>query len=243
MSKQEYENLKPELDKLQAKQIIEPPIPVAIALQEAENLYVWSQDDRDELIRAGIDWNLVTNLPQRCAACRFTQSEWNKEYKGQENAQKKWKIEYPKAVELHNLLLHHFYYAFRNHPELITKTKKIAKGTTVAKIIQNLNDLSILGKANIALLEKINVPIQLLDQATQTSEETAKLFATINNIRKGGSENKQNRDRAYSYLKQAVDEIRRTGQYIFYRNDERKKGYISSYYHQYRTNHKSDKQD
>ncbi|MCX6580051.1 MAG: hypothetical protein NT166_07690 [Candidatus Aminicenantes bacterium] len=38
---------------------------------------------------------------------------------------------------------------------------------------------------------------------------------------------KRIRDQAYTYLKEAVDEIRRTGQYVFRRNKERYIGYIS----------------
>ena len=33
-------------------------------------------------------------------------------------------------------------------------------------------------------------------------------------------------------MKQAVDEIRRNGQYTFWRTEERKKGYVSKYFKQ-----------
>ena len=41
-------------------------------------------------------------------------------------------------------------------------------------------------------------------------------------------------------MKQAVDEIRRHGQYVFWRNEARKKGYVSRYY---RTMHGRNKEN
>ena len=36
-------------------------------------------------------------------------------------------------------------------------------------------------------------------------------------------------DKAYTYMKMAVDEIRAKGQYVFWRDEDRKKGYVSQY--------------
>jgi hypothetical protein len=38
---------------------------------------------------------------------------------------------------------------------------------------------------------------------------------------------KEMRDKAYAFMKLAVDEIRATGQYAFWRDEDRKKGYVS----------------
>ena len=38
------------------------------------------------------------------------------------------------------------------------------------------------------------------------------------------------RDKAYTHLKQAVDEVRECGQYVFWRNEARLKGYSSRYF-------------
>lgn len=38
------------------------------------------------------------------------------------------------------------------------------------------------------------------------------------------------RDKAYTFMKMAVDEIRRHGQYVFWKNAQRHKGYISKYH-------------
>ena len=38
------------------------------------------------------------------------------------------------------------------------------------------------------------------------------------------------RDKAFTYLKQAVDEIRECGKFIFWRNPDRLKGYVSEFW-------------
>ena len=48
--------------------------------------------------------------------------------------------------------------------------------------------------------------------------------------REGGNHSIAIRDQAYTHLKEAVDEIRASGQYVFWRNEERFQGYISQYH-------------
>lgn len=40
----------------------------------------------------------------------------------------------------------------------------------------------------------------------------------------------QIRENAYTYLKQAIDEIRECGKFVFWRNPERMKGYVSEHW-------------
>jgi hypothetical protein len=40
---------------------------------------------------------------------------------------------------------------------------------------------------------------------------------------------KKMRDKSYTHMKQAMDEVRTTGQYVFWRDEDRKKGYVSTY--------------
>lgn len=207
----------------------EPSIPVAIALQEAEDLGEWCLADQEKLVKAGLDWNLVTDLPLRIGACRHIQGLWQKEYKSVEAAQKEWSEKSPAAYDLRDDLLHHCFHAYRNIPDLLRKTQKIAEGAGNADMIQDLSDLSVLGKANPEPLTKVNVDMGLFDLAETTSTEMADLLAKSNGARLTDNKLKITRDKAYTYMKEAVDEIRHHGQYVFWRNEERKKGYASRF--------------
>ena len=80
-------------------------------------------------------------------------------------------------------------------------------------MLQELNDLSVLGKDNQELLQTIGVDPRLLNEAAGDDTDV-----------------KDIRDKAYNCMKQAVDEIRKTGQYLFWRDEDRKKGYMSAYH-------------
>ena len=229
MSKEHYESLRTVLAALQADAVIEPTIPVAVALQEAEDLFVWCAADREVLTRAGLSWTLVESLPVRVGATRYIQSEWQREYNSQADAQRRWKEQSPAGFELRDELVHHCLHAFYALPDLYAHTQRIAEGSGASDMIQDLSDLAALGRANRQSLEKVGVNMALFDQASALSVSLSDLLAQSNGERLSGNKLKDARDRAYSYLKQAVDEIRRHGQYVFYRNDARKKGYVSRY--------------
>jgi hypothetical protein len=96
-------------------------------------------------------------------------------------------------------------------------------------MIQGLNDLAVLGKDNPLLLKKINFDMTLLDRAAETSKRMAPLLAETTTEREGESDSKKIRDRAYTHLKEAVDEIYEHGQFAFRQDDERRRGYRSNY--------------
>ena len=231
MSNLEDYNMKLEVIKAIPDDQIKPPnsIPVGIYNQEAEELYKWCQDDKDELTVKGLDWTLVEDLPVRCGALREASTNWSREWRTREEAEKLWLMESPKGYDLRNQIAHHFYYAFQDSPSLISKVNSYLEGSTHAEMIQCLNDLSGLGKANQELLTNIGFDLTMLDLAAQKSDELASIYAEATRDRKDFSELKKIRDQAFTHVKEAVDKIRKCGQYVFWRNPSRVKGYRSDY--------------
>lgn len=232
MSKEDYDLKQAAIEAITNDEAKEPDMPVAIALQEAEDLTEWCKDDLEGLIKAGLDEDLVEDLPIRVGALRYVQSLWQKDYQTQEEAQKEWKEKSPLAFALRDELVHHFLHGYHNIPDLLSKTQKIAEGAGNADMIQDLSDLSVLGKANPEPLKKISLDMTQLDKAATLSEDMAALLARSNGEKMGDNKLKITRDKAYTFMKQATDEIRRNGQYLFWRNEARKKGYVSKYYKQ-----------
>jgi hypothetical protein len=230
MSKENFELKLPALEAIEHNKLKNPNMPVAIALQEAEDLYEWCISDKDLLLRAGLDSALIDDLTNRIGACRYIQSKWQKKLLTQEDSQKEWKKQSSAAFKLRDELLHHFSFAYRNSAHLTLKVKKIAHGSGNAEMIQNLNDLSVLGKANPVPLQKIDLDPALLEKAAVLSDQMGELLAKANGERLSENEIKLLRNKAYTHMKQAVDEIRRTGQYVFWQDNERKKGYKSKYF-------------
>lgn len=229
MSKNDFETLRTAIEAIDAKQVQIPSIPVAIALQEAEDLSEWSALDIDLLVDAGLDIKYFKELPVRAGALRHTQNVWHREYKSLEEVQKEWAERAVSAYELRDNLLHYFLHAYRKHPDLLAKTKKIAEGSGHADMLLDLSNLGELGKKNPEPLVKTKMDLQMLDTALELSDYLSNLLAKANGARQSDNPAKILRDKAYTYMKEAVDEIRQHGQFVFYRNEARLKGYVSHY--------------
>lgn len=227
MSKEQFDAKKPEIEAVTNP--LTPNIPVDVALQESEDLWVWCMADKTKLTAAGLNWSLVEDLPARTGACRYIQSQWQKDYKSLEEAQKEWKLKSPEAYAMRDELLHHFFYAYYNSPDLYAKTQKIAEGNSHADMVQDLSDLAALGKAYPQPLQAISLDLFVLNQAEALSDEMAALLAKVNGNKLEDNKLRILRDKAYTFMKTAVDEIRRCGQYVFWRDEMRSKGYISQF--------------
>lgn len=226
----DYNELLPVFQAIKPENTVTPNIPVDVFVQETEDQYHWCLDDQAALTKAGLDWNLVTSLPTRAGACREAQSLWNKERNTRQQSEQDWKDQSPDAFDLRNELVHTFRYAFRNDEGLPGRVEEISQGDTNSDMIQDLNDLAELGKANPDLLVPVNFDFSLLDLAADLSDRMGDLLGATNGERKKDSETMIVRDQAFTYLKQAMDEIRACGKYAFWRNPDRLKGYSSDYW-------------
>lgn len=204
-------------------------IPLDTYLQESENLYHWCRQDMDALTAAGLDWTLVTDLPVRAGALREAESVWNLERFSREDAAQQWAEDSPKAYDLRTEILHVFRFAFRNNPDLLKKVGQIAEGNGHANMIQDLNDLSVLGKKYPDLLTAVAFDPTRLDTAAQYADDLASLYAMVTGERIEYTESKKIRDKAHTYLKAAIDAIYGYGQFIFWQNEDRRMGYRSNY--------------
>ncbi len=214
-------------------------IPLDVYLQEAENLYHWCQDDKAGLTNAGLDWTLVDDLPIRAGACREAQSLWFKERFTKADAEKAWKELSPAAYDLRDDILHAMRFAYRKDDNLLKRVSEITEGSGHADMIQDLNDVAILGKENSEPLTAISFDLTLLDSAANTANEMGELYARATTDRADSSDDLLIRDQAYAHVKEAVDEIRECGQYVFWKNEARLKGYSSAYRRRQRKARKS----
>jgi hypothetical protein len=204
-------------------------IPIGIYIQEAEDLYKWCQDDKEELTAKGLDWTVVEDLPVRCGALREAETNWNRAQFLRRKTENIWVQEFPKGYELRNKLIHHFYYAFRDKSSLIGKVKEIANRSTHDGMIDGLYDLNVLGLVNQYLLTKIGFDLTLLDLAAQKSRELATKKEEASWDSEDYLEAQKIRNQAFTHLKEAVDLIYDYGKYVFWKDYARLKGYRSNH--------------
>ena len=206
------------------------PMPIGIYAQEAENLFHWAMQDSETLAGAGLGAAELNELSVRVGVLREAEGRWQAEYRAQKDAEVEWATEGPKAFDLRDELLRSFRYAFRKHDNLLKRVSKIDEGDSSADMIQDLSTLAVLGRENTTLLETINFDLSKLDAAANSADTIAQLLARVNGDRLSGNDGRSLRDKAYTYLKEIVDEVRACGKYVFHDNDARFSGYSSAYF-------------
>ena len=215
------------IKEIKDEEIEMPKIPMDVYIQEAETLYHWSLGDKDKLVSKGLPEDVIEDLPVRTSLLREAESKWQMERYGQEDLQKQWNEESSIAYKLKDELMHDFKFAFRKDNELLKKLGAIKTGSGHTDMFQDLSDLSVLGREYIEKLKPIGFDLTLLDKANELAKNLPALFGKIKS--KKGKDTKKFRDQCYVFLKKAVDEIREHGQYVFWKDDERKKGYYSQH--------------
>jgi len=182
---------------------------------------------------------MIKDLPVRAGACREAQSIWNKDFRSQQEAQKQWSEQSTVAYDLRDDLLQSLRFAYRKDPALLSRVSAITDGNGHADMIQDLNDISVLGRENPDPLTAIGFDLSHLDLASNRADELADLLAEANGDKADQNESKVIRDKAYTQLKELVDEIREAGKYVFRNDNNRVKGYSSAYWRKIYNKHKS----
>jgi hypothetical protein len=240
------ENLNACIDTIKAitsEKTLTPSLPINVYLQESEDTFHWTSEDIPLLATIGMSEEKRLDLNVRIGACRETQSLWNKDRRTTKDAAKQWLSLSPIAYDLRDELVHKCRFAFRNSPQLLGRVSAISEGTGHPDMIQDLNDLAVLCKENQDLLTPINFDLTLLDTAAETSANCADVLAIANGSKQKGNESKDLRDKAYTYLKQSIDEFRAAGKFLFWKNPARLKGYSSDYWRSKKTVSKKDNEE
>ncbi|NQZ77292.1 MAG: hypothetical protein HRT61_14495 [Ekhidna sp.] len=225
MSKESYEELLPTIEAISQEDTKIPSIPIDVLLRESANLEMNSKEDQQQLINVGIPQVFFDELNKRIGALSYAESLWKQERYTKEEAALIWTEKNPIALQLREELEHSFHYAFRKHEDLLAKVMYIEEGTSNEDLVQDLYDLAVLGESNSELLQAINFDFDELKKSASLSEEMGALLVAMNGERNDSTEAKRIRDKAYTYLREAVDEIREAGKYVFWKNPEKWKIY------------------
>ena len=180
------------------------------------------------MVSAGLDWKLVESLPVKANALSYAESKWLAGYFYQPDTATLWKEKSPRIFQLRSELIHTFRFVYRKNNKILALVNKVAASSSYAAMLQDLNDLAVLGKDNPKELKDIKFDMALLDEAADLVYTLRPLFAKTK-TESDFNELKLIRDKALVLLKVDVDEICAVGQFLFWRDPERKKIYQSQY--------------
>jgi len=218
---------KERIESLPKDQVKLPNQPVDDFAASVETLAVDANEDRDALAAAGLDVTLIDDLTPLSGVLRYCQAVWMGEYRLRKEAQKEWLDQSPAAFSMRDELLHHFSFAYRKDDDVLKKVMRIREGGSNADMVQDLIELAVLGEKYKEPLVAINFDLASLEQARTTSHAMSELLAAANGSAGEASPNKVMRDKAYTLLAEKASAIRETGQYIFWKEDEKRSKYIA----------------
>ncbi|MFA8299302.1 MAG: hypothetical protein ACEPOV_04010 [Hyphomicrobiales bacterium] len=206
-----------------------PSVPTEIAIQEAEDLYAIAKRYEDELTEVGLTTEMIDSLMTRAGVLRVAQSRWRMNYNSFQDPVKDWKDARAEAQELQERLKNTFRYAYRNEERLMTRVREIGLGQNDQDMIQDINDFVTLGLDYPTYLEAVKFDVSELDKIANKSREFARLLADSKAERKLQHDHKDIRDRAFTFLKDVVDETRACAKYVFAEHPAVVKRFLSSY--------------
>ncbi len=221
----DFEQWKDQIENLSSTEVKLPNQPIDDFVASIETLAVEAAKDRDALAGAGLDVNLIDELPPLSGALRYCQAQWMSEYRAREEAQKEWLEQSPIAYELRDELLHHFSFAYREHDDINKKVMRIREGSSHADMVQDLVELAVLGEKYPEPLSAINFDLATLQQARTVSHTMSELLAAANGAAGASSQNKLIRDKAFTLLIEKASTIREYGRYVFWKDEEKREQY------------------
>lgn len=228
MSYQEdFDSWKAAIEAVPNTEVKLPNQPVDDEVASVETLAVNANEDREALAAAGLDVSLIDELTPLSGALRYCQAIWMGEYRAQQAAQKEWSEQAPGAYRMRNDLLHHFSFAFRKDENVSKKVLRIREGGSNADMVQDLIELAVLGEKYPEPLAAINFDVAALAEARSTSQAMAELLAASNGAAGESSANKLLRDKAFTLLRNKATTIREFGQYVFWKDDDKRKNYFA----------------
>lgn len=199
-------------------------------LGEAEELKIVALEDVEVLVKASCPGKYIKTLDERIGAYSHASSVWeNSEFEKSE-ARKQWLEEEQPAYDLKGDFLHDLGHALRNKPDQLQYLKKITAGYGKRDLVMDFKDGAVLARNNIESLEAINFDMNRIDAAEALHDKLSNLRAKSTMSPEELKELKTAAYQAYTYLQEAVAEIRVNGQHVFWKDPERLDLYKSDHY-------------
>jgi len=211
-------------------QIISPTTPVNITIGEAGELHQNALEDKKELLAKGLSEDSINELTPRAKFLQEKQSAWTAVYQSALTSTHEWEAKIKEASLLQRELKYDFQFAYRNNPDILKKLQNILDGNSHMDLIQDMSDYPAFAKQYPEPLEAILFDTTKTERAERLSHELLDLMNMVDGVKNSKNRpEKQMRDRAYTYLKQLVDEIRDYGKYAFWYDEDKQKRYSSEY--------------
>ncbi len=200
------------------------------ALDEAYTLNEVVLEDEALLRSRGCPEQFIDTLLSRITLFSYITSYILLKIDDDASIQETWKSEKRKGYALRRKLLGAFEVAYRKEVKRLAQIDSIKEGRGDADMIIDLRSYAEMGTAYPEQLAKIFFDMTELENARTLSNQLSTLLAKCNIAPDEEKELRELRNRAYTWLKEAMDEIKTFGLWIHADDQEKRERYMSAFH-------------
>ncbi len=225
-----YEKNLPIIQSINDNDIVGLSMPQEQAATESEQLLLVATNHKDLLTARGLNPVFIDTLEERAGTFAYAAVNFDINTKKVSVFKELWNEKSDIAYNLRRKIINEFDFAFRKNNEAIENLKEVKKGRGDKDMVLDLLAVYALGKKFPSELEAISFDLTLLEQAKTLHEEVSEAYAEAMIYDDAINEARVIRDKAYTWLKEAMDEIREYGKFVFQDDPEKQKNYFSEYF-------------
>jgi hypothetical protein len=207
---------------------LNPNIAIGIYLQEAFNIYIYALADKEALCSKGLDMRILEELPRRIDFAREMEARWYSVRYLESPAEKELKRVRAIVDKSRNALLAAMEYAFHGD-SWAGAVDHVKKGDGEADYTQDLWDIVHIVESNAEVLTAACCDMKHLDILIEQRKIYADLVAQCT-LEQEDTSAHDLRDKAYTFVFAAVEEIRRAAKHAFWEDKKHLKGYAIEYF-------------
>lgn len=238
-----YEENIAEILSIDDNKIKKMTIPPENVSTEGQQLKIVTDDDKDALLERGLNPQFLEDLPVRVAAFTYAAAVYELDVQNVSDVKLQWETLKEEGYSLRKKIIREMEFAYRDNPLALMKLQEIKNGKGHKDMLLDLLELAILGRDFPEDLIKTNFNNSLLNRAKALHEEVTLAYAEMKVHDNKTSEARLIRDKAFTWLKEVMDEIREYGKFVFADDPAKLNNYVSEFYHEIGSNKKASKSE
>lgn len=226
--KMHYETLLPVISAIE--KYTPPSMPIEEAVGEGNRVTLLIREDRAKLERSGIELHFLDSFEARAGALSWSAAQVTTYVDMESTAKSEWDAIKPGANIIRKKFLKALTRACRNNPELAAAVERIRAGQGNLDWVLDFLSMHKLGKEVRALLENVCADLSLIDRSAELHTQLQDILSRMTIDPEKLNEAKVLFYKAWTHLKEALDEVYEAGQYVFDEDDPRHSLYYSDYH-------------
>jgi hypothetical protein len=214
-----FQSLLSEINAVTPERLQSPYMPIDAFCADAAAVGEAAVHNRGAFEGIGFDGSHIDSIANRVAALRAAEAEWRNNAHELEEIEIQWREMCQEATELRAFLVHWFRYACRADNKAVSRLREIEQGNTQADLMQDMEELANFGQKHADALAAINFDLTMVAKAGELSHAMTQASATSRRESLEDSQLRLLRDKAYTLLKEAVDEVRVAAKALFWRDE------------------------